>query len=113
VPIHQGQGPGISQSYVIGERAGVEAVTLTQQQIPVHTHPMQASSESGQQPQPTNAFLAQTNPGFPYVAASQPVVSLNAASVAVVGGSQPHENMAPFLVVSFIISLFGVYPSQS
>ena len=45
VPIHQGQGPGISQNYVIGEKAGVESVTLTFQQIPVHTHPMMASGQ--------------------------------------------------------------------
>ncbi len=113
VPIHQGQGPGISQNYTLGEKAGVESVTLSIQQVPVHTHAMLAASQNGQQPQPTNGFLAQTNPGFPYVAASQPAVQLNNASVAQIGGSQPHENMAPFLAISFIISLFGVFPSQS
>jgi microcystin-dependent protein len=112
VPMHQGQGPGISQNYVIGEKAGVESVTLTAQQIPVHTHPMMASGNAGQQPQPTNGFLALTNPGFPYVASSQPFKQLNAGSVAVVGGSQPHDNMAPYLAISFIISLSGVFPSQ-
>jgi microcystin-dependent protein len=113
VPIHQGQGPGISQSYIIGEKAGVESVTLTTQQIPVHTHAFLASAANGQQAQPQNAYLAQTNPGFPYVAASQPHVQLNAGSLAPVGGSQPHENMMPFLVITFIISLFGVFPSQN
>jgi len=113
VPIHQGQGPGISQNYNIGEKAGVESVTLTAQQIPVHTHPMMAASQNGQQPQPTNAFLSATNPGFPYVALSQPFVQLNAGAVPPVGGSQPHENMGPFLAINFIISLFGVFPSQT
>jgi len=110
VPIHQGQ--GTIQNYVIGEVGGVESVTLTTQQIPTHTHTMMASSENGQQPQPTGAYLAQTNPGFPYVASSQPFVQLNAGSVAVVGGSQPHDNMAPSLAISYIISLFGVFPTQ-
>ena len=111
VPIHQGQGQ--VQNYIIGEAGGVETVTLATQQIPVHNHPMVASSENGQQPQPTGANLAQTNPGFPYVAMSQPFVQLNAAAAALTGGSQPHENMAPSLVISFIISLYGVFPPQS
>ena len=113
VPIHQGQGPGISQNYVIGEKAGVESVTLTAQQMPVHTHPMMASGDAtgnsrsrptGSWPRPIRAF--RTSPS------SQPFKQLNAGSVAVVGGSQPHDNMAPYLAISFIISLFGVFPSQ-
>jgi microcystin-dependent protein len=112
VPVHQGQGPGISQNYTIGEKAGVESVTLTVQQIPIHSHAMLASAANGQQPQPTNGFLAQTNPGFPYVAASQPVTALNAGSIGPIGGSQPHDNMAPYLTINFIISLFGVFPAQ-
>jgi microcystin-dependent protein len=112
VPVHAGQGPGISQNYQLGEKAGVETVTLTPQQIPIHSHSMLASGDNGQQPQPTNAFLAQTNPGFPYVANSQPFRPLNANSVSVVGGSQPHENMMPFLAINFIISLFGIFPHQ-
>jgi microcystin-dependent protein len=108
-----GQGPGLSQNYQIGEQGGVESVTLTTQQFPVHTHVMGASNANGQQPQPTNMYLAQTNPGFPYVASSQPFKQLNANSVVPAGGSQPHENMAPFVAISFIIALFGVYPSQS
>ena len=112
-PVHAGQGPGISQNYQLGEKGGVESVTLTVPQIPSHSHVMAASNANGQQPQPTNGFLAQTNPGFPYVAQSQPYAQLNANSVAPVGGSQPHENMAPFLTISFIISLFGVFPTQN
>jgi len=113
VPIHAGQGPGISQSYVLGEMGGVESVTLTVQQIPNHNHAMMASNANGQQPQPTNGFLALTNPGFPYVANSQPFKQLNANSVGPIGGSQPHENMGPFLAINFIISLFGIFPSPT
>jgi microcystin-dependent protein len=113
VPVHMGQGPGVSQNYVLGEMGGVETVTLTTQQIPIHNHPMLASGANGQQPQPTNAFLAQANPGFPYVALSQPFKQLNADSVGPAGGGQAHDNMAPFLAITFIISLFGVFPSQT
>jgi microcystin-dependent protein len=113
IPMHFGKGPSISQTYQIGEAAGVESVTLTTQQIPVHNHAMLASGANGQQPQPQNAYLAQTNPGFPYVAASTPVINFNAGALAPVGGSQPHENLQPFLVVTFIISLYGIFPSAS
>jgi microcystin-dependent protein len=113
LPIHAGQGPGISQTYQLGEMGGVESVTLTVQQIPSHTHPMLGASQNGQQPQPTNGILAQTNPGFPYVATSQPFHPLASSSIGAAGGSQPHDNMAPFLVISFIISLFGVFPQQT
>jgi microcystin-dependent protein len=109
IPVGIGQGPG--QNYLMGEQFGVESVTLTTQQIPVHTHAMLAATANGQQPQPQNAFLAQTNPGFPYVAASTPVVSLNPAAVGPIGGSQPHENRQPYLVITFIISLFGIFPN--
>ena len=112
-PTHAGQGPGISQTYQLGESGGVESVTLTTQQIPTHNHAMLASNANGQQPQPTNGYLAQTNPGFPYVALSQPFKQLAANSIGPAGGSQPHENMAPFLAINFIISLFGVFPSQT
>ena len=113
LPVHAGQGPGISQSYQIGEKFGVEQVTLTTQQIPVHNHAFLAASEVGQQPQPQNAVLAQTNPGNLYVAFSNPLANLNSGSLSPVGGSQPHENMMPYLCLNFIISLFGVFPTQN
>ena len=110
IPIGMGQGPGISQNYQLAETGGVESVTLTVNQIPVHNHAFLASAANGQQPQPQGAVLAQTNPGFPYVANSQPYQQLNASSLSSVGGSQPHENCQPFLVISYIISLFGIFP---
>lgn len=112
VPMHAGQGPGISNNYQLGEQAGVESVTLTTQQIPIHNH----------------AFLATLNPGAttnanPNLTADSPNVGLyiedvassamNASAISPVGGSQPHDNMQPFLVVSFIISLFGIFPQQN
>src|SRR5947199_8822963 len=58
-PMHAGQGPGITQNYQLGEMAGVESVTLTTQQIPIHNHSLLASTDFGQSPQPDGAFFAQ------------------------------------------------------
>ena len=112
IPIHQGQGPGISQSYVIGEKAGVEAVTLTTQQIPAHNHNMLASTAAATNPSPNGNILAASPTISSYVI---DVAGPQLASGAVqgTGGSQPHENLMPIQCISFIISLFGVFPSQN
>jgi microcystin-dependent protein len=111
VPIHQGQGPGLSQ-YTLGEKAGVESVTLTTQQIPVHNHPLVASSDPANQIAGTNGVLAAAV-AQEYLYAAPPNVTLNAVTVSPTGGSQPHENVQPYLTISFIISLFGVFPQQN
>ncbi|MEO6251875.1 MAG: tail fiber protein [Ferruginibacter sp.] len=108
VPIHQGQGGGLS-SYILAETGGVEAVTLTQNQIPVHTHTAQASN-TGASDTPANNFWANSTLGKPYTAAP-PVVQMNVGTIGPAGGSQPHSNMIPYLCVSYIISLFGIFPS--
>lgn len=113
MPIHAGQGPGISQNYQIGEKAGVESVTLTTQAIPVHTHPFMASGDFAQNAQPQNGVFAQLNAGSLYIAPADPLVTLNAAALAPRGGSQPHDNLMPYLTITFILSLFGVFPSQT
>ena len=111
-PVHQGQGPGITQNYTIGEVAGVEQVTLTTQQIPVHNHAWVASSALGTGSDPTNSLLAQHPTASPYSVAP-PTGAMNAQMVSIVGGSQPHENMQPYLCITYIISLFGIFPSQN
>ncbi|HZS47999.1 MAG TPA: tail fiber protein [Blastocatellia bacterium] len=113
VPVHQGQGPGISQNYVIGETGGVEGVTLTTQQIPNHSHLPACNNTSagattnggvwGTAPTTANTFYGPTPAN----------VAFNAQAIQPQGGSQPHENMQPFLVVTFIISLFGIFPTQN
>jgi len=114
VPVHMGQGPGISQNYQIGEQGGVESVTLSTQQIPVHNHALMATTDFGQQPQPQDNVFAQPTTGKMYTGAAQtPLVTMSPNMLSPIGGSQPHENMQPFLVISFIISLFGVYPSPT
>ncbi len=104
VPMHQGNG------FVIGEAAGTESVTLTTQQIPLHTHPMVATTTGGTSTTPTNNILAQS-PSIKMYSVAAPNTTLAATTITPEGGSQPHENMQPFLVISFIISLFGRFPS--
>jgi microcystin-dependent protein len=107
-PIHQGNG------HVIGEVGGVESVTLSTQQIPVHNHAWVATTNTGTLPDPGNNILARTNtPGVFLYGTDVPDVQLNNQSIQPVGGSQPHDNMAPYLVVSYIISLYGIFPSQN
>ena len=110
VPLHIGTGTGLS-SYTLGESGGVESVTLTNQQIPIHTHvPM--GSNSGSAETPANNFWGNTATGKPY-GVTPPNVIMNAQTIGVTGGSQPHDNMIPFLGINYIISLFGVYPSPN
>jgi microcystin-dependent protein len=108
VPIHMGQG---LSNYVLGESGGVEAVTLTQNQMPIHTHAPLASN-TGASDNPANNFWANSTTGKPYSAAP-PAVQMNAGTITATGGSQPHDNMIPFLCVTYIISLFGIFPSQT
>jgi|ERR1051325_3789614 microcystin-dependent protein len=108
-PLHQGTLNGIT--YQIGEKAGVESVTLTTQQIPVHNHSVLANTAIAQNPQPQDSILGQGSGMQIYITDTG---SQNfGAPISVVGGSQPHENMMPYLCVSFIISLFGVFPTQN
>jgi microcystin-dependent protein len=108
VPIHVG--PGFS----LGQPGGAEIVTLTTSQIPAHSHVPLAQSNSGNQPSPQGNLWAQTTLNL-YADNPPPSSSLTFAASAIgsAGGSQPHDNMIPFLVVNFIISLFGIFPSQS
>lgn len=112
IALHQGAGPGITHNYVIGEVAGVESVTLTTNTIPIHNHPWMASTAAASNPSPNSNVLAASATISPFVldVAGPQLVS---STVQFVGGSQPHDNMMPFLCVNFILSLFGVYPSPS
>ena len=111
VPIHMGTGPD-GTTYQIGEMAGTEQETLTVNQIPVHTHPLVANSNPGSTSAPANGVLAKTTTGFLYIN-ENPTGNMAATAISPTGGSQPHENTQPFLCINFIISLFGVFPSQT
>jgi microcystin-dependent protein len=113
VPIHQGIGPD-GTPYVIGQSAGSETITLTTQQIPAHSHSVACGVGSGTQVSPQNGYFAATpggnSAGFRDTSSGQMHAS---ALSAPPGGGVPHENMMPFLTVTFIISLFGIFPSQN
>lgn len=106
VPIHVG--PGFS----LGQAAGAETVTLTTSQIPAHSHVPVDFSAGGNQAKPDSGFWASSTPAT-YFGDTAPSVVMAATCLQSSGGSQPHDNMIPFLVINFIISLFGVFPSQS
>lgn len=112
-PIHLGTGPG-SVTFTIGEKAGVEQVTLTTQQIPAHSHTLTGSKGNGNSNFPQANVLA-ANPTFVYVTTGPPIPNkaMNPAAITNVGGSQPHDNLQPFLVMTWVISLFGIFPSQT
>jgi microcystin-dependent protein len=111
VPIHMGTGPD-GTTYQLGEMAGTESVTLTTQQIPNHTHSFLVSTAAGGVNSPAGGVVA-ASPSVQMYIVDSPDNTLNAAAVTPAGGSQPHENTQPFLCINFIISLFGVFPSQT
>jgi len=115
-PIHTGTNPSTGSSYPLAQAAGSESVTLTTQQLPGHSHPVQATT-TGQTVAPGNTALpalpASTQSGTAIYDAATPSVNLNAGSVGNAGGSQPHDNMQPYLAVTYIISMFGIFPSAT
>jgi microcystin-dependent protein len=106
IPIDQGG------THVLAEAAGTETVTITVQQMPAHSHQPQGSSDAANPlSSPAGSLLANTGVSNTY--GSSVAVLMSTQAVSSDGGSGPHDNMAPYLCVSFIISLFGVFPSQS
>jgi microcystin-dependent protein len=106
IPLHQGNG------FTLAEQGGAEAVTITVNQLPAHTHPLVAVGASGNQTSPAGALPAQSFNIAPYIN-DAPTGNFNVNAVGPVGGSQPHENLMPFLCLDFIISLFGIFPSPT
>ena len=105
IPLHQGGG------FILAETGGVEEVTLTTQQIPIHSHPMLGSTSIANDPNPTNNVVAESSLMTTYIAAN-PTAAFAAGAIGPVGGSQPHTNFQPYLCINFIISLFGIFPHQ-
>lgn len=112
VPLHMGTGPD-GTTYPLAQMAGTEKETLTVQQIPIHSHQLVASAANGSQTNPGGSVPA-ASPGsvFPYIE-DPPGVSMSPQAIAPVGGSQPHENVQPFMCINYIISMFGIFPSQT
>jgi microcystin-dependent protein len=109
IPLHFGNG------FTLAETGGAETITLTVSQIPAHSHPLLATGNpaSGAVPSP-NVLPASSSASTisPY-GTDAPKGTLHPSSIGSVGGSQPHNNFQPYLCVDFIISLFGIFPSQT
>lgn len=106
LPIHQGQGA------VLGEMQGAEEVTLTVNQLPTHSHARIASSNTATQTTPDTTVLGVPTTVDLYRAGNAGTAMASQA-ISATGGSQPHTNLQPYLCINYIISLFGIFPSQS
>jgi microcystin-dependent protein len=105
VPVHVGPG------FTLGQTGGAETVTLTTSQIPAHSHVPQCNNVGGSQSSPSGGLWAKST--LDDYTNSSPTLTMSPAAIGSAGSSQPHDNMIPFLVVNFILSLFGIYPSQT
>ena len=109
-PVHQGTLTGGS-AYALGQTGGSESVTVTVPQLPAHSHPVAASAGSATTTAPGGAVWA--NWGGGEYSNATPNATMSSGALASAGGSQPHDNMPPFLVINFIISLYGIFPTPS
>ena len=112
VPIHQGSNGGLT--FVLAETGGAEEVTLTTAQLPAHNHPLLASADTATAIGPGGNLPGTTNVSKKiYAGAASPTAAMAPTSIGPTGGSQPHENLQPYLCINFIISLFGIFPSPT
>jgi len=111
-PMHPGQGPGLSL-HDLGETGGVETVTLLQTEIPLHSHGVMAAPSlvSGDTNIPPGNAFAKSSQGNAYVAAAN-LTQLSPSTITPTGNSQPHNNMMPYLTLSFCIAMQGVFPPR-
>jgi microcystin-dependent protein len=107
IPVHVGPGLALAQN------GGVETVTLTTNQLPVHNHAPACNSAPGTQTGPGNGVWASTSPSLNQYSNVAPTLNMDPGAIGPAGGSQPHDNMVPFLAINFILSLFGIFPSQT
>ncbi len=112
LPLDQGQSPSTGTNYTIGQTAGTSTVTLTPNQIPIHNHAVIADNNNATtiNTSPTNGTYGNATPKTDYSATAtlHPMFPLPGQ-----GGNQPHDNMMPYLAVTYIISMFGIFPSQN
>lgn len=114
--LHHGVNPLTETFFYIGSTDGVESVSLTLDQLPAHTHTLNAYSLAGNSELPANGVWAKTNQAQYATVPTTGTVkygTMNSKSVSGVGGGQVHENMMPYLTISYIIALTGLYPQQS
>ena len=106
IPLHMGNG------FIQAQTGGSEQVTLTVAQIPSHTHPLVAAAVTGDQVSPSGNLPASSFNVTPYIN-DVPTGPMSPNSIGPTGGNQPHDNFQPYLCLDFIISLFGIFPSQT
>jgi microcystin-dependent protein len=105
------QGPGLTPRN-LGEMGGTETVTLGMTEIPSHTHAVSASNETGEDRRAVGEALARSTGGPLYAPASATPVALAPEALAPAGGGAPHNNLMPYLTLSFCIALQGIYPPR-
>ena len=106
VPVHQGNG------YVIGQLGGTENVTLSAGQMPAHQHAMYASTAAAS-PAHGPAEVLGSSAAMKFYGTGTPNMAMDANALTAAGGNQPHENMPPFVAVNYIVSMFGIFPTQN
>jgi microcystin-dependent protein len=114
-PMHPGRGPGLTARR-LGQIGGVETVTLTEAQMPNHTHTQGGSTDEAEfdgSPNPANNLTGVVEGGKEPYAASANLTTLSESALPSTGGSQAHNNLQPYLVLNYIIALVGLYPSRS
>lgn len=114
LPVQAGQGPGLSNNYLLGQKGGVEEVALTTGAMPSHTHPMQASLNAPESVNPGDHILGTLNINL-YEPGSDvsSKVELHPQVIAETGESLPHTNMMPFVCINFIVALTGIFPPRN
>ncbi|MCL1500587.1 phage tail protein [Xanthomonas nasturtii] len=113
LPIHQGQGPGLS-NYVFAQKSGTETVTLTEPQMPAHTHVAQVTTVAATSPSPAGLLPAAVGATLFYVSdvTGATALAMSTQSTSFTGGSQPHDNTMPTLTVQYCIATTGIFPQQ-
>ena len=113
VPVHNGNGPGLS-SYPIGTRGGVEAVTLTANQIPPHNHAANAAGPAGNSNDAIgNIWADDAGVSSATYSSAAATGTMRGNAIGNTGGGQAHENRQPYLAINFVIALVGLYPSRN
>ncbi|ELK43120.1 MULTISPECIES: phage tail protein [Brevibacillus] len=110
VPVHMGTNPSTQTAYPLGAMGGTETVVLQSGQLPTHTHTVNVSSTDGTDVEPGGHVWAKRISQF---SQNQAAIQMSPLAVESIGGNQPHNNMMPYTVISFIIATIGYYPVQS